>query len=130
MNDSWENGTLAQALIEHDNPTLSPFDTNFSPSVLASNPIPSQILTIARVTLENRPTTSQAILDNPYAGGSLLSDGSSGDPASLGVAVIMANVSEQASGQAEEIKGIRYGAAAREEEQYQLYNVPRVSREV
>jgi hypothetical protein len=127
MEDRWENGTLAQALIEYDNPTLSPFDTNFSPSVLASNPIPSNVLTLARVTLQNRPTTSQAILDSPFAGGSLLNDGSSADPASLGVAVIMANVSEQASGQAEEINGIRYGAAAREEEQYLLYNVPRVS---
>jgi len=55
----------------------------------------------------------------------LLEDGSSADPASLGIAVMLAGASEQVGGDV--IGGVNYSTAAQEEVQYQLYNVPRVS---
>lgn len=64
-------------------------------------------------------------MNNPYQGGRLLEDGSSADPASLGIAVMLAGASEQVGGDV--IGGVNYSTAAQEEVQYQLYNVPRVS---
>lgn len=54
-----------------------------------------------------------------------MEDGSSADPASLGVAVLLAGESESVGGDV--IGGVNFSVAAREEVEYQLYNVPRVS---
>lgn len=126
---SWENGTLAQALIESDHPQFSPFNPSHTPP--PSTPslrqsVPDDIISLARVTLENRPTGQNAeTLDDPFRGGRLLEDGSSADPASLGIAVYLAGQSESVGGDV--IGGVDYETAAREEVEYQLYNVPRVS---
>lgn len=121
---SWENGTKAQAKLEYTYPDLSVFSTSSS-----SNPFPSQgsisssqisqILDIARVTLQNRPATNTSGING---GSTLLEDGAAADPASLGGSVLLAN----AAG-AESVKGVGYGDAARMEVAYLLYNVPRVS---
>lgn len=128
--DSWENGTLAQAIIEFDYPAFSPFNTSLTPPTTTpslQSSVPEPIINLARITLENRPTDQNAgTLNDPFRGGRLLEDGSSADPASLGIAVLLAGTSEQVGGDV--IGGVNYSTAAREEVEYQLYNVPRVSR--
>lgn len=70
--------------------------------------------------MRNRPATNQSGING---GSSLLEDGSSADPASLGGAILLANAS---TGNAL-VNGVGYGDAARMELAYLLYNVPRVS---
>lgn len=53
----------------------------------------------------------------------MLEDGAAADPASLGIAVMLANHS---TGNAE-VNGLRYGDAVEQELNYLLYDVPRVS---
>lgn len=127
-NCSWENGTYAQAVIETQYPSFSPFASSLSPpssSTSLRQSIPIPIIDIARQTLQNRPTSNSSILNNPMRGQGLLEDGSSADPASLGIAVLMASASDGPG--SEVINGVTYEVAAEEELQYQLYNVPRVS---
>lgn len=124
---SWENGTKAQAVLEHQYPSLSVFSP--SSPFQYSQPIPSgdisQIIDIARTTMNNRPATNdtRSIGGSQVQLGRLLSDGSSADPASLGIAILLANASQSD----QQIKGVTYGSAAEQELNYQLYGVPRVS---
>jgi hypothetical protein len=53
----------------------------------------------------------------------LLQDDAAGDPASLGIAVLLANLT---TGDAQ-VNGVGYGEAATQELSYLLYDVPRVS---
>ena len=120
----WENGTRSQALLEYNYPSLSVIasDSPFPlPASLNVDQFPL-VYDIAQVTMENRPISDST--SDPYRGASLLSDGAAGDPASLGVAVLMTNQSTDNA----QVKGIGYGTAATEELQYLLYDVPRVSR--
>lgn len=55
-------------------------------------------------------------------GWGLLPDGSAADPASLGIAVMMAGMTD-----APDVNGVGYTDAAREQLEYLLYEVPRVS---
>nr|XP_031861582.1 uncharacterized protein CI109_002811 [Kwoniella shandongensis]KAA5528654.1 hypothetical protein CI109_002811 [Kwoniella shandongensis] len=118
---SWENGTKAEAILEATYPTLSVFSASDPiplPSGLQSGQI-SQIIDIAQTTLQNRPKTNLS----SHGGSRLLNDGAAGDPASLGIAVMIAGA---ATGNAE-VNGVSYNDAVNQELNYLLYDVPRTS---
>ena len=120
----WENGTKAEAILEHDYPSFSVYSP--TPALPLPNPLQSSaiqsIISIAQTTLQNRPATNTSA--KASAGISLLTDGSAGDPASLGFAVLLANAS---TGNAQ-VNGVGYGDAATAELAYMLNDVPRVIR--
>ncbi|ORX39444.1 Six-hairpin glycosidase-like protein [Kockovaella imperatae] len=120
---SWENGTRAEALLEYNYPSLSPISSS-SPFPLPQNLNTdqfSQVYDLAHMTMQNRNSSTST--DSPFQGATLLPDGAAGDPASLGISVLLANVSTHN----EQVNGIGYGDAAREELDYLLYDVPRTS---
>lgn len=111
---SWELGTRAQALLELDTPKYSvttpgsklpPSDTN-PPSTL------SDVFAIAR----NVVSAEGAIGNSPRP---FIPDDASGDPPSIGVAVILANWTDQQSSDGQD-----YSQAAVNQFNY-LYTVPR-----
>jgi hypothetical protein len=113
---SWEIGTRAQALLELSVPSFSSL-TPSPPRSLPSSPSPSinaslaDIYTIARTTV--------AALPPPPTNGSgqplFIGDTSAGDPASAGIAVLIANWTHFRSGQHE---GYDYAGAATAQVQY------------
>jgi hypothetical protein len=118
----WENGTLAQCIIEREHPNLSVF-SSVNPFPLP-DPIPSQsipkIMSLAEVTMQNRPDAEGSGATAP---GSLLEDGSAADPCSLLPAIMMA---ERSVGNEQRIKGVGYGDAATSQIRFTLEEVPRV----
>ncbi|WVR09593.1 hypothetical protein IAU60_006664 [Kwoniella sp. DSM 27419] len=124
MNDistaSWENGTRAEAILEASYASLSVFSSNPFPlpSNFQSGQIP-QIIDIAQVTMQNRPASSSS--SSSTNGSTLLEDGAAGDPASLGITILLAN----ASTNNQQINGVGYGDAATAELNYLLHTVPR-----
>ena len=117
---SWENGTVTQALLESGHEHLSVYSPN------ALFPLPdfdpddiSDVIDYARVTMQNRQPANLS----SHGGQSLLEDGAAGDPASLGIAVLLANITTNN----EKVKDTGYGDAAKAELNYLLYDVPRVS---
>ncbi|KAI3596725.1 glycoside hydrolase family 105 protein [Moniliophthora roreri] len=83
-NASWERGTATEALLELDWPALTVFrNTSIPPPAkLNATSQPTAVLKIVNETLATKKTNSLALVD---------SDGSSADPASLGVAFLLAN---------------------------------------
>ena len=77
-------------------------------------------MSVAQTTMQNRPKTNTSA--KALGGSSLLNDGAAGDPASLGIAVLIANAS---TGNAQ-VNGVGYGDAATAELHYLLYDVPKV----
>ncbi|VDB90615.1 unnamed protein product [Peniophora sp. CBMAI 1063] len=77
---SWELGTLTEALIEYDSPSLSVFGTGTVSACKAS--IDSEVYTIAANIMNSRPANSATLVDG---------DGAAGDPASLGPALLLVN---------------------------------------
>lgn len=75
---------------------------------------------MAEETMNNRPPSNTSA--SAHGGSTLLEDDAAGDPASLGVTILLANAS---TGNAQ-VNGVSYGDAAREELNYLLYDVPRV----
>ena len=118
---SWENGTKAEAILEYYHPSLSVFSST-SPLPLP-NPLPSgdisRIIDIAQTTLNNRESVDQT---SAQGGLGLVPDAAAADPASLGVAVLLANASTNDA----QVNGSGYGQAATAQLNYLLYNVPRV----
>ncbi|WVQ94887.1 hypothetical protein IAU59_001972 [Kwoniella sp. CBS 9459] len=118
---SWENGTRSQAILESKYPDLSVFAQK-APFPLASDmtsgSIP-EIIDIAQVTMENRPASSNAITS--LNGSTLLEDGAAGDPASLGIAVLLANATTDNA----QVNEVGYGDAATAELNYLLHSVPK-----
>lgn len=89
---SWELGTRAQALLELSTPSFSVLTTNVSlppPTWLNSslNNSLADVFTIAQNTVAALPPPPSDGTGQPLAPGG----GSSGDPASIGVAVLIAN---------------------------------------
>ena len=117
---------MAQAHLEWLYPLYSVFTSSGNPFPLpgagevSNNDIPS-IIELAQITLQNRPTNTNS--SAPGGGVGLLEDGAAADPASLGVAVLLANASTQGA----VVNGISYGQAARAQTEYLLRGVPRVS---
>ncbi|KAM0786979.1 hypothetical protein ACM66B_002397 [Microbotryomycetes sp. NB124-2] len=78
-NKSWEMGAHAQALLEFDYPRVSVFFSSYVP--VPTSPVATSVLDIVSQALQQRQPGSLQIVP----------DGSAADPASLGVAVILAN---------------------------------------
>ncbi|WVO19538.1 uncharacterized protein IAS62_000826 [Cryptococcus decagattii] len=120
---SWENGTKAQAILESKYPSYSVFASSSPiplPDKFDENDI-KDVVGVAEVTMSNRPPTNTSAA--AYGGSTLLEDDAAGDPASLGVTILLANAS---TGNAQ-VNGVSYGDAAREELNYLLYDVPKTS---
>lgn len=83
---SWELGTAAEALTELSWPALSVFNADAfpPPHVLTPSLNASDVLSIAIRTVSSKPpgSTTLALVEN---------DGAVGDPASIGIAVLLAN---------------------------------------
>jgi len=107
---SWENGTRAQVLIEYNSDAYDVLSTSSSipPDAVAPDSLDTPLL-IARTTVQNKPA---GILP-------LTNDGSAGDPASLGVIVLIANWTGQ--------RDADYGTAAAQQLEYLLNKAPRTS---
>ncbi|KAL0255215.1 hypothetical protein I308_100010 [Cryptococcus tetragattii IND107] len=120
---SWENGTKAQAILESKYPSYSVFASSSPiplPDKFDENDI-KDVVGVAEVTMSNRPPTNNSAA--AHGGSTLLEDDAAGDPASLGVTILLANAS---TGNAQ-VNGVSYGDAAREELNYLLYDVPKTS---
>ncbi|KAE8538351.1 hypothetical protein D1P53_004703 [Cryptococcus gattii VGV] len=120
---SWENGTKAQAILESKYPSYSVFASSSPiplPDKFDENDI-KDVVGVAEVTMSNRPPTNTSAA--AHGGSTLLEDDAAGDPASLGVTILLANAS---TGNAQ-VNGVSYGDAAREELNYLLYDVPKTS---
>lgn len=103
---SWENGTATEALLELDEPDVSvygkkPFPP---PRVLSAD---SPVIKIAQYALAGRVPGKKPIMDG---------DGASGDPASMGVAVLLANST---------LQDPTYFRAAADQLDFLLNDVPR-----
>jgi len=113
---SWEHGTRAQALLELDSPRYSVTTPGAKLPPSNANPPSSlnDVFTIARnVVSELGPTGNTP---KPF-----VNDGSAGDPPSVGVAVILADWTNQQSSD-----GQNYAQAIRNQFNY-LYTVPMTS---
>ncbi|KAF8837158.1 hypothetical protein BDN67DRAFT_957060 [Paxillus ammoniavirescens] len=121
-NHSWEYGTRSQVLLEFNVPRYS---------VLSSFPVPppakipsnlasatSNVLSIAQMIVSNR-STSNGDITGPQP---LIQDTSAGDPASIGVAVLLANWTGQGA-----IDGLDYAGAAQDQIDFLFQNAPKTS---
>ncbi|KAF8751202.1 Glycoside hydrolase family 105 protein [Rhizoctonia solani] len=126
---SWEIGTRAQALLELEAPSVSVFTASSipgSPAVASSPSLNSTTLNAARLAFTNGQLDdvvglSHEILANKQQGTlPLMKDGSSADPASNGVGMIIANWTEA--------QGSDFAAAASDQLTWLLEHVPRSSK--
>ncbi|KAI3614913.1 glycoside hydrolase family 105 protein [Moniliophthora roreri] len=115
---SWELGARAQALLEHDAPEFSVFASQLPPP----QPVPSDlqsalspVFDIARNVISNRAQSN----NNARGPQPLMQDGSAADPASIGVAVLLANWTRQG--------GNDYAGAAKDQLDFLYQRVPRSS---
>lgn len=109
---SWELGTAAQALTEVYTPGLSVFNASAfpPPAHLNSSWTPNDVFDIVETTLRRKPSSSKALFAN---------QGSSADPASLGVAVLLANWTR------EDKSNTAFSRAASDQLHYLLEDTPR-----
>ncbi|ODN76408.1 hypothetical protein L198_08092 [Cryptococcus wingfieldii CBS 7118] len=120
---SWENGTKAQAILEATYPAYSVFSSSAPlplPADFSDDDIP-ELVDIARITMQQRPETNHSA--SARGGSTLLSDDAAGDPASLGITILLANASTLDA----QVNGVGYSEAAEAELNYLLYDVPRTS---
>ncbi|KAF9220660.1 hypothetical protein BS17DRAFT_713741 [Gyrodon lividus] len=119
---SWEYGTRSEVLLEFGAPTYS---------VLSSSPVPpplqipsdltstlSDVFAIAHTIVANR-SISNGNITGPQP---LIQDSSAGDPASIGVAVLLANWTGQGS-----VDGLDYAGAARDQLEYLFQKAPKTN---
>ncbi|KAF8577519.1 hypothetical protein K439DRAFT_1396617 [Ramaria rubella] len=122
---SWEIGTRAQALLELNSPFYSVFSNTTLPpptSVPVSSALPvnlTDVISIARTTVSllNNTGMPQPLIAN---------DGSAGDPASIGVAVLLANWTNAAEPNTDGTTP-DYAEAATSQLEFLLTSVPRTS---
>ncbi|KIM78044.1 hypothetical protein PILCRDRAFT_824760 [Piloderma croceum F 1598] len=119
---SWELGTQAQALLELNSPSysvLSPQSLPPAPQIpLNMTDSMNTVLSIAHNVVANR-TISNGNITGPQP---LMNDTSAGDPASIGVAVLLASYTGQWSKD-----GLNYAGAAQDQLDYLLEVVPHTS---
>jgi hypothetical protein len=117
---SWELGTRAQAILELYVPSYSVFSPNLlpPPPLLPSNlsDALSPLFSIAHNVVANRPV-SNGNITGPQP---LISDSSAGDPASLGVAVLLSNWTGRSA-----VDGLNYSGAATDQLKFLYQNVPK-----
>ncbi|EJU06613.1 Six-hairpin glycosidase [Dacryopinax primogenitus] len=108
---SWELGTEAEALTELDYPSLSVFSPlSLPPPTFFTSSPPSEVLSIAASVVHSRPAGPGPLIP---------ADGAVGDPASIGVSVLLANYSHTPGG--------NFSAAAQAQLDYLLLAAPRSS---
>ncbi|KII95923.1 hypothetical protein PLICRDRAFT_34874 [Plicaturopsis crispa FD-325 SS-3] len=109
---SWENGTAAESLTELSWPSLSVFRPNAipPPTTLNESLNAHDVLDIANATVDLRPSSSLTLA---------ASDEAVGDPASLGIAVLLANWTRT------DLSDTTYGDAATDQLNYLLNDAPR-----
>ena len=120
--DSWELGTRAQALLELDSPSYSVFSSNSLPPpskipTSVTSPI-APVLSIANAIVSNRTISNNGI-SGPQP---LIQDGSAADPASIGVAVLLANWTGQGG-----VDHLDFGGAATDQLDFLYQKVPRTN---
>lgn len=117
---SWEYGTRAEALLELNAPTYSVVSFNAVPP---PHSIPSNITNaLGEVfTIAHNIVVARS-LSNITGPQPLIADTSAGDPASIGVAVLLANWTGQGA-----LDGLDYAGAARDQLDYLFQNVPKTS---
>ena len=114
--NSWELGTEAQALLELDSPRYSVTTPRAKLPPSRTNPPSSlnDVFAIARdIVSKRRPTKNTP---EPF-----IDDGTAGDPPSIGVAIILADWTNQQA-----TDGQNYAQAIQNQFNY-LYTVPRTS---
>ena len=104
---SWEWGTLSETLLEVLNPSSSVFAS--SKTSFPSGTIPNQTVSNVKAL-----SYAQPHINTSSASHTLIADGATGDPASLGVAAIMIGRTKSA-----------YAGAATRQLNHLLYEVPR-----
>ncbi|KAG6336425.1 hypothetical protein ID866_2668 [Astraeus odoratus] len=119
---SWEYGTRAEVLLELNAPSYSVFS---STSLPPSPEIPSDLTSslsdvfgIAHTIVANRSASN----GNITGAQPLMSDSAAGDPASIGVAVLLASWTGQGN-----IDGLDYAGAARDQLDFLLQNVSKTN---
>ncbi|KAG1760255.1 Six-hairpin glycosidase-like protein [Suillus occidentalis] len=117
---SWEYGTRAEALLELNAPTYSVMSFNAVPP---PHSIPSNITSaLSEVfTIAHNIVVARS-LSNITGPQPLIADTSAGDPASIGVAVLLANWTGQGA-----IDGLDYAGAARDQLDYLFQNVSKTN---
>lgn len=120
FSSSWEYGTRAEALLELNAPTYSVMSFNAVPP---PHSIPSNITSaLGEVfTIAHNIVVARS-LSNITGPQPLIADTSAGDPASIGVAVLLANWTGQGA-----IDGLDYAGAARDQLDYLFQNVSKTS---
>ena len=109
-------GTRTQTLIELDTPSFSTLTHNSSqpPSRLAPGSLDT-VLKIAARVVNNRGQSNR----NARGPQALIQDGSAADPASMGVAVLVADWTRYTNG------SVDFAGAARDQLNFLMNNVPR-----
>ena len=115
---SWELGTRSQAILELNATAYSVFSSNPLPP---PSTIPPELTTplspffaIAKSVISNRTVAN----NNTFGPQSFLPDGSAGDPASIGMCVLLANWTSQDAGQ------VDYAGAAKDQLDFLFQVVP------
>ncbi|KAG1824531.1 Six-hairpin glycosidase-like protein [Suillus subaureus] len=117
---SWEYGTRAEALLELNAPTYSVVSFNAVPP---PHSIPSNISSaLGEVFTIAHDVVVARSLSNITGPQPLIADTSAGDPASIGVAVLLANWTGQGA-----LDGLDYAGAARDQLNYLFQNVSKTS---
>ena len=115
---SWEIGTRAQALTEYDTPSYSVLNSTGLPPSKSSPPSSlDDVFSIAQSVVTSLNSTGP----QPLTGGTTNGEAAA-DPASIGVAVLLANWTGQGSSD-----GLDYAGAAQAQLDYLLEKVPRSS---
>ncbi|PIL32528.1 hypothetical protein GSI_05231 [Ganoderma sinense ZZ0214-1] len=119
---SWEIGTRAQALTEYDTPSYSVLNSTGLPPPKSSPPSSlDEVFSIAHSVVGSLNGTGTSTISQPLIGGTTSGE-AAGDPASIGVAVLLANWTGQGSSD-----GLDYAGAAQAQLNYLLEKVPRSS---
>jgi hypothetical protein len=116
---SWERGTLTQAILEFEAAEFSVFSASpLPPSSDASHcgNCLAPVLSVAKSVVSGRSVSNGANVMGPQP---LIKDDSAADPASLGVAVLLANWTGQS--------GQNYRGAAKDQLDYLLHKIPRTN---
>lgn len=115
---SWEYGTRAEVLLELNAPSYSVFSPTAlpPPQQIPANSTSalSDVIGIAQMIVANR-SASNGNITGPQP---LINDNATGDPASIGVAVLLANWTNQST-----VNGLDYAGAARDQLEFLLSNV-------
>jgi hypothetical protein len=118
---SWELGTRAQTILERNATTYSVFSRQHLPP--SSNP-DAATLSALQPFFDIANNVVSSLPRNGTGPQPLKPDGSAADPASLGVCVLIANLTREANGAS---RGLDYAAAAKNQIEYLFSAVPRTS---